>query len=45
MAEVLKKTLANRAEVLEGLPEHPAMKAVLAWNGRLYWMPGLTEKN
>lgn len=33
MAEVLNKTLANRAEVLEGLPEHPAIKAILAWNG------------
>jgi NADH-quinone oxidoreductase subunit C len=25
-------TLAGRAAVLEGLPEHPAVKAVLAWN-------------
>jgi NADH-quinone oxidoreductase subunit C len=24
--------LANRAEVLEGLPEHPAVKALLGWN-------------
>ncbi len=27
-----EKTLANRAEVLEGLPEHPAVKALLAWS-------------
>ncbi len=27
-----EKTLANRAEVLEGLPDHPAVKALLAWN-------------
>ena len=32
MTEVAKKTLANRAEVLEGLPEHPAVKALLGWN-------------
>jgi NADH-quinone oxidoreductase subunit C len=32
MAEVLKKTLTGKAEVLEGLPDHPAMKAILAWN-------------
>jgi NADH-quinone oxidoreductase subunit C len=25
------KTLVGRAEVLEGLPDHPAIKAVLAW--------------
>jgi NADH-quinone oxidoreductase subunit C len=25
-------TLAGKAAVLEGLPEHPAVKAVLAWN-------------
>jgi NADH-quinone oxidoreductase subunit C len=32
MGEALKPTLANKAAVLEGLPEHPAIKAVLAWN-------------
>jgi NADH-quinone oxidoreductase subunit C len=32
MALALKPTLANKAAVLEGLPEHPALKAVLAWN-------------
>jgi NADH-quinone oxidoreductase subunit C len=32
MAEALKPTLAGKAEVLEGLPEHPALKAILAWN-------------
>ncbi len=32
MAESLKKVLAGRAAVLEGLPEHPAVKAILAWN-------------
>jgi NADH-quinone oxidoreductase subunit C len=30
MAE--RKALAGKAAVLEGLPEHPAVKAVLAWN-------------
>jgi NADH-quinone oxidoreductase subunit C len=25
--------LAGKAVVLEGLPEHPAVKAILAWNG------------
>lgn len=25
-------TLANRAEVLEAMPEHPAVKALLGWN-------------
>lgn len=32
MAEALKPTLPDRASVLEGLPNHPALKAVLAWN-------------
>ena len=32
MAEVLKNTLTGKAEVLENLPEHPAIKAILAWN-------------
>jgi NADH-quinone oxidoreductase subunit C len=26
------KTLSGKAAVLEGLPEHPAVKAILAWN-------------
>ncbi len=30
--EVVKTTLADKAAVLEGLPDHPALKAVLAWN-------------
>src|SRR5580658_6981375 len=30
--DATKKTLANRAEVLEGMPEHPAVKALLAWS-------------
>ena len=28
----LKTTLTGKAEVLEGLPDHPAIKAILAWN-------------
>ena len=32
MAEAPKPTLAGKAAVLEGLPEHPAVKAILAWN-------------
>ncbi len=32
MAEALRSTLAGRQAVLEGLPEHPAVKAILAWN-------------
>jgi len=32
MTEALKETLANKAAVLAGLPEHPAIKAILAWN-------------
>jgi NADH-quinone oxidoreductase subunit C len=36
MAEAAKKTFANRAEVLEGLPEHPAVKAMLAWNAEMF---------
>lgn len=32
MAEALKPTLADKASVLEELPEHPALKAILAWN-------------
>jgi len=32
MAEATRPTLADKASVLEGLPEHPALKAILAWN-------------
>jgi NADH-quinone oxidoreductase subunit C len=32
MAEALKPTLADKASVLEGLPDHPAIKAIVAWN-------------
>ena len=32
MAEALKPTLADKASVLEGLPKHPALKAILAWD-------------
>jgi len=32
MAEALKPTLADKASVLEGLPEHPALNAILAWD-------------
>ncbi len=28
----LNTTLAGKAEVLKGLPEHPALKAILSWN-------------
>jgi NADH-quinone oxidoreductase subunit C len=31
MAEAQTKTLAGKAQVLEGLPEHPAVKALLGW--------------
>jgi NADH-quinone oxidoreductase subunit C len=31
MAEAQTKTLAGRAAVLEGMPDHPAVKALLAW--------------
>ncbi len=31
MAEAQKQNLAGRAAVVEALPEHPAVKAVLAW--------------
>jgi NADH-quinone oxidoreductase subunit C len=30
--EALKKTLTGKAEVMEGLAEHPALKAILAWS-------------
>ena len=32
MAQGQPNTLAGRTAVLEGLPEHPAVKAILAWN-------------
>jgi NADH-quinone oxidoreductase subunit C len=32
MAEAFGPTLAGKTAVLEGLPEHPALKAILAWN-------------
>jgi NADH-quinone oxidoreductase subunit C len=32
MGGALTGTLIGRAAVLEGLPEHPAIKAILAWN-------------
>lgn len=32
MAEAVKTTLASRAEVLEAMPEHPAVKALVAWS-------------
>jgi NADH-quinone oxidoreductase subunit C len=32
MPAPLKPTLANKAAVLEALPDHPAVKAILAWN-------------
>jgi len=32
MADAVKKTLASRAEVLEAMPEHPAVKALRGWS-------------
>jgi NADH-quinone oxidoreductase subunit C len=32
MTEALKPTLAGKASVIEGLPDHPAIKAMLAWD-------------
>jgi NADH-quinone oxidoreductase subunit C len=32
MAEAPKNTLVGRQAVLEGLPDHPAVKAIFAWN-------------
>jgi len=31
MGEFPKKTLSGKAAVLEGLPGHPALTAILAW--------------
>ena len=32
MTETVKETLIGRAAVLEGLPENPSVKAILAWD-------------
>jgi NADH-quinone oxidoreductase subunit C len=32
MADAINPLLAGKAAVLEGLPDHPAVKALLAWN-------------
>jgi NADH-quinone oxidoreductase subunit C len=32
MGEALQTTLAGKQAVLEGLPDHPAVKAILAWS-------------
>lgn len=32
MAEALKPTLADKASVIEGLPDHPALMAILEWD-------------
>ena len=32
MTEATRPALMDKAAVLEGLPEHPALKAILAWN-------------
>jgi len=32
MTEAFRPTLADKASVLEGLPDHPAIRAILAWN-------------
>ena len=31
MTEAIKKTLASKAEVIESMPDHPALKALIAW--------------
>jgi NADH-quinone oxidoreductase subunit C len=31
MTEAIKKTLASRADVLEAMPDHPAIQAILTW--------------
>jgi NADH-quinone oxidoreductase subunit C len=36
MTEAIEKSLQGRAAVLAGLPEHPAVKAVLAWNAAAF---------
>jgi NADH-quinone oxidoreductase subunit C len=32
MSEALKPTLADKNSVIEGLPDHPALKAILEWD-------------
>ena len=32
MTQALQTTLADKAAVLTGLPDHPALEAILAWN-------------
>ena len=32
MSDAITTSLVGKAAVLEGLPEHPAVKAILAWN-------------
>jgi NADH-quinone oxidoreductase subunit C len=32
MTEAIKNSLEGKAAVLEGLPEHPAVRAILGWN-------------
>ena len=32
MADALEKTLPDKAAVLAGMPDHPAVKAILAWD-------------
>jgi NADH-quinone oxidoreductase subunit C len=36
MADAPSKTLAGKAAVLVGLPDHPAVKALLAWNAEAF---------
>jgi NADH-quinone oxidoreductase subunit C len=36
MADAPSKTLAGKTAVLEGLPDHPAVKALLAWNAEAF---------
>ena len=33
MDQALKTTLADKVAVIAGVPDHPALKAILAWNG------------
>ena len=34
--EDLKRTLADKAAVLDGIPEHPAVKALAGWDGAAF---------
>jgi NADH-quinone oxidoreductase subunit C len=36
MGDVRNENLTGKAAVLEGLPEHPAVKAILAWNPQAF---------